>query len=120
MKRITRVALANTHTSMKARVIKNENQMKSSFFRGNISTRKGDVSYFIPLLDKHKYKIFICFKCNEIHLQGNMVESFYFIARKGKYIIMFAKRIKGQVSYNICSIFRSSNNESVKLQIFTL
>ena len=71
---ITHVAIAKTYTSMKARDVKNENQMKSSFFRGNLSPRKGKVSYFLPLLDKHKFKVFICcvkvtkFVCKEITL----------------------------------------------------
>ena len=60
VKQITHVAIAKTYTSMKARDVKNENQMKSSFFRSSLSQRKGKVSYFIPLYDKHKYKLFIC------------------------------------------------------------
>ena len=45
VKQITHVAIAKTYTSMKARDVKNENQMKSSFFRGNLSPRKGKVSF---------------------------------------------------------------------------
>ena len=57
---------------------------------------------------------------NEIRLRGSLVEeSFYLVARKGKKIIMFA-RTKGPVHYNIRSIFLSTNNKSVMLQIFTL
>ena len=37
------------HTWMKARDVKKENQMKSKLFRGNISTRKGEV----PFLKAH-------------------------------------------------------------------
>ena len=59
MKQITHVAIAKTYTSMKARNVKNENHMKSTFFRGNLSPMKYKVWYFIPLYDKHKYKIFI-------------------------------------------------------------
>ena len=40
MKQTQHVAMAKTYTSMKARDVKNENQMKSSFFRGNRSARK--------------------------------------------------------------------------------
>ena len=43
------VAIAKTYTSMKARDVKNENQMKLSFFRGNLSPRKDKGSNFIPL-----------------------------------------------------------------------
>ena len=55
MKQITHIAIAKTYspsTSIKAGDDKNEKQMKSNFYRGNLSTRKGEVSYFIPLLDK--------------------------------------------------------------------
>ena len=56
VKQIAHVAIAKTYTRMKARDVKNENQMKSKFFRGNLSTlRKGELSFFISL-----YKIFIC------------------------------------------------------------
>ena len=48
VKQMTHVAIAKTYTSMKVRDVKNENQMKSSFFRGNLSQRKGKVSRFIP------------------------------------------------------------------------
>ena len=89
MKHITHVAIARTYTSMKARDVKNENQMKSSFFRGYLSPRKGKVSYFIPLLDKHnkniKTNIHLLRESNEIRLQGDLVEeSFYNVARKGR------------------------------------
>ena len=49
VKQITHVTIAKTYTLMRAREVNNENQMKSSFFRGNLSTRNGEVSYFIPL-----------------------------------------------------------------------
>ena len=41
LKKITLVAIAKKYTSMKASDVKNENQMKSSFFRGNLFTWKG-------------------------------------------------------------------------------
>ena len=47
MKQITHVAIAKTYPSMKARDVKNENQMKSSFFHG-----KGCFS----LVHMHKHK----------------------------------------------------------------
>ena len=37
------------YTWMKARDVKKENQMKTKLFRGNLSTRKGEVPFFIPL-----------------------------------------------------------------------
>ena len=37
------------HTWMKARDVKKENQVKTKLFRGNLSTRKGEVPFFIPL-----------------------------------------------------------------------
>ena len=49
VKQIAHVAIAKTYTSMKARDAKNENKMESSLFRGNLSPRKGKVSYFIPM-----------------------------------------------------------------------
>ena len=55
VKQIAYVAIAKTYIWMKARDVKKENQMKSKLFRGNLSTRKGEVPFLIPL-----YKIFIC------------------------------------------------------------
>ena len=37
------------YTWMKARDVKKKNQMKSKLFRGNLSTRKGEVPFYIPL-----------------------------------------------------------------------
>ena len=37
---VKQITIAKTYTSMKARDVKNENQLKSSFFRGNLSPRK--------------------------------------------------------------------------------
>ena len=47
VKQITLVAIAKTYTSMKARDVKNKNQMKSSFFRGNTVFPKGKAMYHI-------------------------------------------------------------------------
>ena len=69
VKQIKHVAIAKTYTSMKARDVKNENRMKSGFFRGNLS----------PI------DIQLLRQSSEIRLQGYLVEeSFYLVARKGK------------------------------------
>ena len=47
VKQIVHVTVAKTYTSMKARDVNKENQMKSSFFRGDISMRKGEVSFYL-------------------------------------------------------------------------
>ena len=50
VKQIIHVAIAKTYTWLNARDVKKENQMKSSFFHGNLSMmRKGEVSFFIAL-----------------------------------------------------------------------
>ena len=64
VKQMTHVAISKTYTSMKARDVKSEKQMKSSFFQGNLSIKKGEVSYFIPLL-------ICCVKVTKFFLQGN-------------------------------------------------
>ena len=97
-----------------------------------MKTKRNQASYAV-IVPEGKTKYHLSYHCkintsinihllrqsNEIRLQGNLLEeSFYLVARKGKLIIMFA-RTKNRVHYNICSIFLSTNNKSVKLQIFT-
>ena len=79
--------------------------MKSKLFHGNLSTRKGEVPF--SCLCKHKANI---------HLLQSQTS---FERKFGRRIILpYCKKRK--VNYYIRTVFLSTNNKSVMLQIFTL
>lgn len=47
MKEIEDVTTAKTYALMKAKDVKNENQMKSGFFRGGLTAAQGKAKYHI-------------------------------------------------------------------------
>ena len=74
VKQIAHVAIAKTYICMKARDVKKENQMKSKLFRGNLSTRKGEVSFFhtsVNINIKYSSVAVTKFVCKEIWLKNH-------------------------------------------------
>ena len=60
VKQIAHVAIAKTYTPIEARDVKKENQMKSSFLRGNLSMSKGnwlEESFYLIARKKINYYV---------------------------------------------------------------
>ena len=90
------VSITKTYTSMKARDVKNENQMKSSFF-----CEEKQVSYYITFFKTPENVFLVTFVIL-------IEESFYLVERKGNYV---------RKKYNT---FFSMNNKCHVYRYFTL
>ena len=84
VKQIAHIAIAKTNIWLNARNVKKKNQMKSSFFHGNLSTmRKGEVSFFCCLKEsrnsfarKFGRRIVLCY-CEKREVN-------YYVCKKNK------------------------------------